>query len=85
MGFQLAPALGTALLNRNCTVGIFTASTDSTVDACAVEVSHNSTHTVSTAKQFNTFPVEGWRHLHVTYSNNSGVDHTIGIDSAYWK
>ena len=85
-------SLGTALLNHNCAVGIYTASTDSTADAFAVEVSLNgtnwllrSTYTADTTKQFNAFPVEGWRHLRVTYSNNSGVNQTIGIDSSYWN
>lgn len=85
-------SLGTALLNHNCSIGIYTSSTDSTADAFAVEVSPNgtdwllrSTYTANTTKQFNAFPVEGWRHLRVTYSNNSGVDQTVGIDSAYWN
>lgn len=76
-----------ALLNYNCAVGIYTASTDSTADAFAVEVSRNGTdwllrsaYTAITTIQFNAFAVEGWRHLRVAYSNSSGVDQTVEID-----
>lgn len=85
-------SLGTAMLNHNCAIGIYTTSTDSTTGAFAVDVSHNGTdwllhrtYTANTTNQFNAFPVEGWRHLRVTYSNNSGVNQTIGIDSSYWN
>lgn len=85
-------SLGTALLNHNCTVGIYTTSNDSTADAFAVEVSYNGTdwslwskYTVNTTKQFTSFPVYGWRFLRVTYENSSGVDRTIRIDSGFWN
>jgi len=83
-------SLGTALLNHNCVVGIYTASTDLTADAFSVEVSHNgtdwslySTYTTNTPNQFNAFREEGWRFLRVTYANSSGVDQWVGIDSGH--
>lgn len=84
--------VGMTLNNSNCTVGIFNSSTDTTVDAFAIETSPDNTtwykwqlYTCTTSTLFTSFTLEGFRYARVVYANGSGSDQTVGFDTTFWN